>query len=93
MRTGQLKSLLTILRVAGVSEFSDSKSGVSVKLNASAPVPMGVPAKGKKTEPAPLLTRQAQLAVELRGSKAAQDALLKLGVDVDTAAEVLRDVS
>lgn len=92
MRTGQLKSLLAVLRAAGVSEFSDLKSGVSVKLSASVPVPVAVP-RGKKTEPTPLLTREAQLAAELRQSKPAQEALLKLGVDVETAAEVLRDVS
>lgn len=93
MRVGQLKSLLAVLRAAGVSEFADTKSGVSVKLSASAPTPVAVQRGKKSQQPEPLLTRQAQLAAELRSSKAAQDELLRLGVDAETAAEVLRDVS
>jgi hypothetical protein len=90
MRTGELKSLLTVLRACGVSEFSDVKRGVSVKLG-SAPVAVSSSKKSEKVEDP--TTAQEQLREQMLGSKKAQQALTKLGVTADSMAEVLSDVS
>lgn len=84
MRTGELKSLLTVLRAHGVSEFSDVKRGVSVKLGGPTVAPAG---KTKPEQP------PASLHEQILGSKQAQGALKDLGVDAAAAAEVLGDVS
>lgn len=84
MRTGELKSLLTILRAHEVSEFSDVKRGVSVKLGvAVAPV-------ASKAKP---VADTQSLQEQILSSKRAQEALKNLGVDAGAAAEVLVDVS
>lgn len=84
MRTGELKSLLTVLRSHGVSEFSDVKRGVSVKLGG----PTVAPTTKVKPEREP-----PSLQEQILSSKPAQAALKDLGVDAAAAAEVLGDVS
>jgi hypothetical protein len=84
MRTDELKSLLAVLRAAGVSEFSDVKRGVSVKLGG----PTVAPASKAKPEREPPSLQEQMLA-----SKPAQTALKNLGVDAAAAVEVLADVS
>lgn len=84
MRVGELKSLLAVLRAHGVSEFTDTKRCVSLKLGGQ-PVTLASKAKPEREPP----TLQEQLL----GSKTAQATLKELGVDAAAAAEVVSDVS
>jgi hypothetical protein len=83
MRVGQLRSLLSTLRAAGVSEYSDTKSGVVLKFGAGwVPLEAGK-AKDKRKDDLP------QTLAQKLESPEAREAMKGLGITSETAHEVL----
>jgi hypothetical protein len=92
MRVGMLRSLLTILRAAGVTEFSapDGKGTLTLKLAGGFAEPL--PAAKSKPRAEPVLTAEDQLAKHL-ATPSAQATLKALGVPADLMAEELRGLA
>jgi hypothetical protein len=84
MRTAQLRALLKELRAGGVSEYSATKRGETVSLKLAGP--FSAPSISTAKAPAKAATTFPPISSELRKQ------LECLGVNVDEAHEVLRDV-
>jgi hypothetical protein len=87
MRIGQLRSLLKELRAGGVSEYTTTKRGETLTLKLSGPFPPSVSiSSSARKAAAKAAATFPPISSELRKQFEA------LGVDVDQANEVIRDV-
>ena len=86
MRVGQLRSLLQVLRAAGVSEYQgvDGKGTLTLKLGGEVVAPA---ARGKAKAEAPL-SEAGRMVAQLQ-TKEAAETLKRLDVPVEIAAEIL----